>query len=117
MDGPVDEERVRSAGVAARNPPRAGDAFPGSPVRHRQVGPVRTDGIRGVVSVERIDCAGSLVIVRPAVNPHPSSEVHRFHDMDGLGGPIDEIGDPQLLAFREAAMVLQLACAGAPAKS
>ena len=93
--------------------PHVPAAFARSPVRHGQVGPIRIDGIRGVVvSAERVDRVGGLVIVWPAVNPNPSSEVHRFHDMNGLGRPIDEIGEPQLLAFSEAAVVLQLACAG-----
>ena len=89
------------------------DAFPRSPVRHGQVGSIRIDGIRGVVvSVQRVDRVGSLVVVRPAVDPHASSEVHRFHDMNGLGSPIDEIGELQLLTFSEAAVVLQLARTG-----
>ena len=110
MNGPIDEQSVRAAGMAARNPPRASDALPRPSVGHGQVGPVWIDGIRGViVSVERVDRVGCLVIVRPAVNPNTSSEVDRFHDINGLGGPIDEIFDPQPLAFSKAAVVLQVA--------
>ena len=117
MDGPIDEERVRAAGVAARNPPGACYAFARSSIRHGQVGPIRTNGIGGVVvSIERVDRKSRLVIVWPAVDPHPSTEVHCFHDIHGLGCPIGEIGDPQFLAFSEAAVVLQLPCAD-PAKS
>ena len=55
--------------------------------------------------------------MRPAVDPHSASEVDCFHDIDGLGGPIDEIGDSQLLAFSEATVVLQLAALGAAGKA